>query len=67
MEELLGEVFYVWSVTRLYNEDQLPLRESLETAARRVGGWCEMAFTLRGHEPGNRGTPTVGRSYRAVQ
>jgi hypothetical protein len=27
-------------------DDQLPLRESLDTAVRRVGGWCEMAATL---------------------
>jgi hypothetical protein len=27
----------MWSVPRLYNEEQLRLRESLETAVRRVG------------------------------
>jgi hypothetical protein len=31
---------------RLYNEGQPPLEESLETAARRGGGWCEMAASL---------------------
>jgi hypothetical protein len=41
--ELLGEVFYIRSVPRLYSEEQLLLRESLEMAVRRVGGWCEMA------------------------
>jgi hypothetical protein len=35
--------------------NQLPLRESPETAVRTVGGWCEMAASLRGLEPGNRG------------
>jgi hypothetical protein len=31
---------------RRYNEEQLLLRESLETAVRRVGGSCEMAASL---------------------
>jgi hypothetical protein len=46
---------------------QLPLRESFGTAIRRVGGWCEMAASLRGREPGSRGIPTVGRRYQAAQ
>jgi hypothetical protein len=46
IEELLEAVFSVQSVTRLYNEGQLPLEESLETTVRRVGGWCEMATSL---------------------
>jgi hypothetical protein len=33
-DELLEAVFSVWSVLRLYNEGQLPLEESLETAMR---------------------------------
>jgi hypothetical protein len=33
------------SVPRLYNEEQLRLRESLETAVRIVF-WCEMAASL---------------------
>jgi hypothetical protein len=33
----------VRSVPKLYNEEQLHLRECLETAVRRVGGWCEIA------------------------
>jgi hypothetical protein len=37
----------MWSVPRIYNEEQLRLRESLETAVRIVGGWCEMVFRLR--------------------
>jgi hypothetical protein len=45
-EKLLGEVFSVWSVPRLYNEEQLQLQESLETAVRRIGGLCEMAASL---------------------
>jgi hypothetical protein len=39
-------VFSVQSMPRLYNEGQLPLEESLETTAKRVGGWCEMASSL---------------------
>jgi hypothetical protein len=38
----------VRSVPRLDIEDQLPLRQSLETVVRRLGGWCEMAASLRG-------------------
>jgi hypothetical protein len=60
-------VFSVLSVLRLYNEDQLPLGESLETVARRVGSWCEMASSLQGRDPGSRGTFTVGRRYQAEQ
>jgi hypothetical protein len=36
------------SVPRLYNEMQLRLREGLEMAVRKVGGWCEMAASLGG-------------------
>jgi hypothetical protein len=46
IEKLLGEVFSVQSVPGLCNEEQLRFRESLETAVRRVGGWCEMAASL---------------------
>jgi hypothetical protein len=53
-----GTVFSVLFVPRLYNEDQLPLQGSLETADSRVGGWCEMAASLQGCEPGVRGTFT---------
>jgi hypothetical protein len=31
---------------------------SLEMVVRRAGDWCEMAASLRGLEPGNRGTST---------
>jgi hypothetical protein len=34
--ELLQAVFSVWSMPRLYDEDQLPLQESPETAVRRL-------------------------------
>jgi hypothetical protein len=34
------------SVRRLYNEGRLWLRESLKTAVRGVGGWCELAASL---------------------
>jgi hypothetical protein len=40
-EELLGDVFSVRSVPSQYNEEQLRLRDSLETAVRRVGVNCE--------------------------
>jgi hypothetical protein len=46
IKELLGVVFSLRSVPMLYNEEQPPLEESLETAVRRVGGWCEMAASL---------------------
>jgi hypothetical protein len=46
IEELLEALFSVRSVPRLYNEGQLQLRESLETALRSVGGRCEMAASL---------------------
>jgi hypothetical protein len=39
-------MFSVWSIPRVYNKGKLPLEESLETAVRRVGGWCEMAASL---------------------
>jgi hypothetical protein len=39
-------MFSVSSVPRLYNEEQLPLRDSLETALRIIGGLCEMAASL---------------------
>jgi hypothetical protein len=42
-EELLKTMFPVAFVPRLYDEGQLPLEESRETALRGVGGWCEMA------------------------
>jgi hypothetical protein len=44
--EVLDAMFSARSVPRPYNEEQLRLRESFETAVRRVGGWCEMAASL---------------------
>jgi hypothetical protein len=64
IHKLLEAVFSVQSVPRLHNKDQLPLRESLEMALRRVGGSCEMATSLQGHEPGNGGLSTVQRCYK---
>jgi hypothetical protein len=58
---IMEEALSVPSVPRLYNEDQMPLRESPKTAVSRVGGWCEMAASLRGRESGSGGTSTVGR------
>jgi hypothetical protein len=43
---IMEETFSVRSVTRLYNEDQPPLRDCLETAVRRVGGSCEVAAMI---------------------
>jgi hypothetical protein len=37
----------------LYNEEQLRLQEGLETAGRRVGGWCEMTAGQKGREHGS--------------
>jgi hypothetical protein len=45
-EKLLEAVFSVRSLPRLSNEGQLLLDESLQTAVRRVGGWCEMAESV---------------------
>jgi hypothetical protein len=55
----MEEMFSVRYVPRLYNEDQLPLRESLETAIGRVGGWCEMAASLREVSPGAEEHPLL--------
>jgi hypothetical protein len=48
VEEMLRAVFSVQSVPRLYNEVHCHKMRvlSLETAMRRVGGWCEMAASL---------------------
>jgi hypothetical protein len=34
------------SVPRFYYDEQLRIRENLETAVRRVGGWCKVAASL---------------------
>jgi hypothetical protein len=46
----LEAMFSLWSMPRLYNEEQLPLRESPETVVGRVGGWCEMAASPKAEE-----------------
>jgi hypothetical protein len=38
----------------------------IQMAVRRVGCWCEMAASLRGREPGSRGTYTFGRYHQAT-
>jgi hypothetical protein len=38
-----------------------------EIGYRRVGDWCEMAASLRGHEAWSRETSAVGRRYPAQQ
>jgi hypothetical protein len=45
------------SVPKLYNEEQMRLRESPETAVRRAGVWYKMAASL-----GVRGVELVGWS-----
>jgi hypothetical protein len=67
MEDLLEETFSMRSVSTIYNKDKLPLRDSLETALRRVGCWCEIAAILRGREAGRIGKSIVGRRYQAAQ
>jgi hypothetical protein len=39
--KLLEAMFSVRPLPRLYNDGQLPLETSLETAVRRAEGWCE--------------------------
>jgi hypothetical protein len=67
IQELLEAVFSVRCVQRLFNEDQLPLRESFETTVRRVGVWCEMANSLRRREHGNRGTMLLNSGVKTVR
>jgi hypothetical protein len=66
IEGLLEVLFSVWSMPRVYNEDQLPLREHSVMVVRRVGGWCVMAASLQGREPQGRGTSAVQRHYQAA-
>jgi hypothetical protein len=67
MHTIMEEMFCVWSMLKLYNDDQLPLQQSPEMAVRRVGDWCEMAASLQRHELRSRGTSTAGRHYQAAQ
>jgi hypothetical protein len=59
IEELLEAVFSVRSLPRLYNESQLQLETSLQTAVTRVRVSCEMAASLRGVSPGAGECPLV--------
>jgi hypothetical protein len=43
------------------------LLEIPEMILGRVGGWCEIAASLRGRERGSRGTYIVGGRYQAAQ
>jgi hypothetical protein len=56
----------MWSVPRLYNQEQLRLRQNRETAVRRVRGRCETVAGLRRREPIRRGTSTCEDLVRAV-
>jgi hypothetical protein len=47
---MLREVFPMLSVLRPYNEEQLQLREILETAVRRVGVSCERVDSQKGRK-----------------
>jgi hypothetical protein len=53
VEELLEAVFSIKSVPRLYNEEQLRLRESLEKAIRTAG----VVRQTPASEDRRRGTP----------
>jgi hypothetical protein len=58
MEELLEAVFSVRYVLGLYGKAIWTSPVSLESAVR-VYGWREMVSSLRGREPGSRGTSAV--------
>jgi hypothetical protein len=62
-----SSVICVFHAKAIYNKDQLPLLESLETAVRRAGVWCEMVTSLQGHEPRSRGTFVVRGHYQTEQ
>jgi hypothetical protein len=69
IKEWLEALFSVRCAPGMYNGDQLPLQnsQSLDATVRRIGGWCEMAASPRGREPGSRRASTVGRLYKAAQ
>jgi hypothetical protein len=54
-----GSVF-CGSAPRLYKESQLWWSWESAVCSVRVRGWREMVASLRGHEPGARGTSSVG-------
>jgi hypothetical protein len=41
--------------------------DSPKMAVRRVVGWCGMAASLQGREPGGRKLSTVGKRYQVAQ
>jgi hypothetical protein len=57
-----GMLFSVRSVPRLHTEEQLQLRESLETAVRRVGVSCETVAGQYGREHGSK-DPSPGNDW----
>jgi hypothetical protein len=59
-------MFSVMSLPRLYNEQQLPLQESRETAVRRVGVSCETVASWQGRDHGGSGSYGVGSRYQAI-
>jgi hypothetical protein len=58
--------FLCESCRSLYNVDQMSLRESLQPAVIRVGGWSETAISLEGREPGVGKSPPVSSLRTAV-
>jgi hypothetical protein len=59
-DAIMMVTFSVRYMPKLYNENQMPLQDSLEMAVRRVEGWCEMATSLQGCESGSTGMSTIG-------
>jgi hypothetical protein len=43
---IMEEMFSVVSAPGIYNEDQLPIRDSPETAVTIVGGWCNVSASI---------------------
>jgi hypothetical protein len=54
------------SLLRLYNEEQLRLRKSLQTAVRRIVVSCETVAGQQGREHGSRGSYGVASRYQAT-
>jgi hypothetical protein len=53
------ETFPMRSVPGRYNEDQLPLRDILETAVRRVEGWVRRPTACEDVSPGTEERPLL--------
>jgi hypothetical protein len=60
-EYLLDVVFSVCSMPLVYNGDSCHYETVSEAAVTGIGGWFEMAISLKGHENRSRGTSIVGR------